>query len=867
MVQLLANLAALLLCLFQYVSNKRREWLYAVVFFLCSLLSAYYWTTYFIIMGDWPNVSGIPTYAGWNLSFLVLFVLLLYMKSPEERRFFHPLMLLPVPLNIWQLIIYLPYGELFNNIYQVLIGTLIVSFSIQSFCWYRANRQSGAPKPYAALAAFLLMLFEFGMWTSSCMYEPIASLYYPFSFLCSASYLFLVRALRRSFADSRSPATTFDPKYQRILKTACAGIVLVCSAGGVFLGIWIRNRLMAHSGELSSRMYDIIPLILFVISLVIETFSVSVILVVYFGQKATENSRLREARQIAERSSALKSEFLANMSHEIRTPINAVIGMNEIIRRESLQARDRMPEIDDTVRGIFADICSYSGIIESAGKNLLAIINDILDISRIESGKFEIREREYRLSAFLNEICDLIGFRAQSRNLYFHVDVDSELPDLLYGDELRVRQVVLNLLNNAVKYTPQGSVTLSVSAESDPSRQEGETVRLVFSVRDTGIGIREEDLGRLFDKFERLDRMENSGVEGTGLGLAICRSLLDMMNGSVRVESVFGKGSLFTVTIPQKIISGEPIGIFHRKAAAAPEASGLSGESFRAPEARILVVDDTRMNLSVAEGLLKNTGIRIDTALSGEVALQLTLTVSYDLILMDQRMPVMDGTETMHRIHSQEGGMNLRTPVVCLTADAVSGAREKYLSEGFSDYLSKPINSQSLRKLLIRLLPPEKIILLGEPEKSGEEEKTAALAAEERFSALRAAGVNVRQGLFHCQYDEQLYRSILWDYGNSAAEKSYLLQQYYEASAWKDYAVLVHAIKSTSGTVGASAVSEAAAGLEAAAKSEDADRIHPGHAPFLTLYRRIAEAVRVFCGGNDSLPPEDGDIIEFLPGE
>ena len=862
-VQLLADLAALVMCLFCYISNKRRAWLYGILFFLSGLLSCYYWTTYLIIMGDWPNVSDLMTYSGWNIAFLVLFILLMHMKSPEERRYFHPLMLLPVPLNIWQLTVYLPYGVLWNNLYQVSINTLTAVFSLQGLLWYRKNRAAGAGKPYVSFAALLIVLFEFSMWTSSCFYPPVGDLYYPFSMLCSISYLILVWAIRRSFSgEGMDAVTSFDRKYQNLLKAASLAIVLAFSVGGVLLGVWMRNVMRRDMDpSAASGLFDIIPIVLFIISLILVAFVVAVIFVVYFGQRAAENNKLREARQVAERSSAAKSEFLATMSHEIRTPINAVMGMNEIVLRESSQARDRLPESSDEVRGIFADICGYAGVIDSAGKNLLSIINDILDISRIEAGKLEIREDSYLLSSVLNDVCNLIGFRAHSRGLAFHVDVEKRLPDNLFGDALRIRQVVLNLLNNAVKYTERGSVTLSVYTDPDAVPADGQTMNLIVSVRDTGVGIRPEDQDKIFNKFERIGLTESGGVEGTGLGLMISRNLLDMMGGTIRVDSVFGEGSVFTVTIPQKVVSAAPIGDFMERFERASAGSDAPGEFFRAPSARVLAVDDTRMNLTVIEGLLKKTEIQIDAASGGKDALRLALSVPYDLILMDQRMPDMDGTETMRLIRAQENGVNRTTPVICLTADAIAGAKERYLAEGFTDYLSKPIDSQALRKKLIAYLPPEKVVLL-----PPEEERDRSAGAEDAFSAL-GPEIDAAQGMMHCRQDEALYRSLLAEFAKDAPERLERLEAAFTAGAWKEYGLLVHSLKSVSGTIGAVRLSDAAAAMEISAKQEDAAALRSGHVPLLALYRQAAGTVRAFCGDpEDSLPDDDG-VLEFMPEE
>ena len=857
-VQLVANLIALLLCLFHYISNKRRGWLIAIGFFVSSLLSCYFWTTYLIIMGKWPDGMDWLSYSGWNLAYFILFFLLMCLKSREELHYFHPLMLLPIPLNIWQLTLYLPYGNLLINLYQVLVGTLLSCFSLQGLLWYRKNRKTAKVKPYTCLAILLFITFEFGMWTFSCLSSPWGDLYYPFSFLCSLDYLFIVWAISRRYTAAGTLASTaIDRRYQRILKISYLGILLAGSVGGVMLGVWMRNVMAGTAGE-SSGAYSVIPVVLYIISLIIVVFTVAVILIVYFGQKAAENNELREARKVAERSSAAKSEFLANMSHEIRTPINAVMGMNEIILRDSLQAVDCLPEDRDRIRGIFSDISGYAGMISNAGKNLLSIINDILDISRIEAGKLEIRESNYRLSSVLYDVCSLIRFRAQSKNLSFTVDVSEQLPDCLFGDGIRIRQILLNILNNAVKYTVRGSVALSVTGTS----QENDTLDLVFSVRDTGVGIRPEDLERLFDKFERVGREETGSVDGTGLGLAIVKNLLDMMGGRIDVDSVYGEGSVFTAALPQKIVSAEPVGNFRDRFESSAENAHAAREFIHAPDARVLIVDDTRMNLTVAEGLLKNTRVRTDCVLSGAEAVQKAMCVPYDLILMDQRMPEMDGTEALRLIRSREGGPNRETPVICLTADAIAGAREKYIAEGFTDYLSKPINSHALRKILMSYLPQEKIVPAEEPE-SG----PVSPVPEDKYASLRPAGIDVSRGLSFCQHDDALYSSVLWEYGSSAGEKADRLQQYYDAGDWKNYTIQVHALKSTSGTIGASRLAEMALCLEHAARDEDMDVLQAEHAGMLSLYRKTADAILAVCSEDTVSPPEEGGVIEFMPDE
>ena len=414
------------------------------------------------------------------------------------------------------------------------------------------------------------------------------------------------------------------------------------------------------------------------------------------------NEDLEEANTRLESASTAKSNFLANMSHEIRTPINAVLGMDEMILRE---CKDKQ-------------ILEYANDIDSAGHQLLSLVNDILDFSKIESGKMELHPVEYELFSVLNDCYNMIFMRAKRKDLKFTVENDPETPAFLYGDEVRIRQIIMNLLTNAVKYTKDGSVRLIVSFR----RIDNDNISLTIAVKDTGIGISEEDQKYLFDSFKRIDEKSNRNIEGTGLGLSITRRFTEMMGGSIGVESVLYEGSKFTVEIPQKIASEGKIGDFserlnrrNERADAEDDASEEkeTKERFTAPHARLLVVDDVRMNLNVVRLLLKNTEAQIDLAASGEECLKYTLLKHYDLILMDHMMPLMDGIEALHRIREQADGLNIDTPVVALTANALVGAQEMYLEEGFASYLSKPVKSTDLEECLLKHLPADKIERLG----------------------------------------------------------------------------------------------------------------------------------------------------------
>ena len=583
-------------------------------------------------------------------------------------------------------------------------------------------------------------------------------------------------------------------------------------------------------------------------------------------KQAYEAKLLKLERDAAEQANQAKSDFLADMSHEIRTPINAVLGMNEMILKECVLKKKETDFDAEEAGEVFDNIYTYAGNIEHAGRNLLSIINDILDFSKIEAGVIAIAESEYTLSSVLNDVSNMINFKAQEKEIRFILDVDESLPDGLYGDEMRVKQIIINVLNNAVKYTPQGSVCLQVRSADNDKKEIGQTIRLVISVQDTGIGIKEEDIEKLFTKFRRVDLNTNSTVEGTGLGLAITHNLLKMMGGSIRVESTYGAGSTFTIVLPQKIVSCEPVGNIRMRFEEYSQTVHSYEETFLAPEARILIVDDTPMNITVAVGLLKDTQIRVRTATSGEEAVILTSAESYDLILLDQRMPRMDGIEVLHQIREQEDNLNRKTPVICLTADAIAGAKERYIAEGFTDYLAKPIDSQKLYQSLIKYLPDEKVINV-QREPAKQDNSAVAAPAKDIYVPLRRIGVKPETGLQYCQQDPSLYHTILKEYARNADEKMQLLHRYYDEGDWKNYAISVHSLKSSSGMIGAKALSDIAARLEASAGAEAKEDINKEHETMTKQYAEIVEAILAAFPETEALTGDDFDGLEFYPDE
>lgn len=548
---------------------------------------------------------------------------------------------------------------------------------------------------------------------------------------------------------------------------------------------------------LSDGITYITTLVLWVFGLLLVLFVIITVYMFIAAEKAKESDELREAKEEAENANKAKSQFLANMSHEIRTPIHGIMGMNEMVLRETQ---------DDNVRG-------YAKNIKHASENLLEIINGILDFSKIEAGRIEIEEGAYSVRGLLNDVVNMVAHIASKKGLEFEVNVDENLPAELYGDVGKIRQVMVNLLNNAVKYTNEGKVTLTVRGNL-----VNDNINLKIKIKDTGIGIKEENIEKLFADFERVDTEKNKDIEGTGLGLAIVNRLIQYMGGRIKVSSEYGKGSTFSVCVPQKIIDRKAIGDY-KMALEAVEISeeGIRTAGFVAPTAKILVVDDHEMNLLVLKNLLKESKAQVTTCGSGKECIDLMIKNSYDVVFLDHMMPEMDGIETLEQLIKKN--LKKDSKIVALTANAIVGVKEMYLSKGFDDYLSKPIDTRNLEKLLLRFIPESKLKEMDAPKLVDNNKKESISDGTDIIQGNNDLEsnlnyINQTTGLKYSSESKEMYKSFLQIYCDFAEDKIEKLTNTYECKQWQDYVTYVHSVKSTSLNIGGEKLSKLAADIE-----------------------------------------------------
>lgn len=523
-------------------------------------------------------------------------------------------------------------------------------------------------------------------------------------------------------------------------------------------------------------------------------------------------NEIKRVRQQAEKANIAKSEFLANMSHEIRTPMNAIIGLNEII----------MEECGDP------SIYAHSKDVQSAARNLLAIINDILDLSKVEAGKMELVYTDYHLKTVVGEVVGMMDMAASKHGLILKYECDETLPCCYNGDEGRIKQILINILNNAIKFTSEGYVKARVTGE--PGSQEDEEL-ITFRVEDTGCGIPEKDLEKIFEDFRQVDSRRNRSVEGTGLGLAIVKHLVELMGGTICVESVYGKGTVVSITIPQKIVDRRPI-------AEMPELSQTERDhikTFTAPDVRVLIVDDNLINRKVARGLLKLYALDLSEAESGPEAIELVRKNRYDIIFMDHMMPVMDGIEATEIIRRDCGENGTFPAIIALTANAMEGMREQFLANGFQDFIAKPLDRKALEQLLVRWIPEER-----------RQEGSAEKANDDTdLSAFRIEGIDIDAASRYYTGDEKGFTELLELYYMDGQRKAALLQEF-AGSDISRYCIEVHGLKSASANIGAMEVSNMARAQENAASQGDTEFITRQFPMLLDVYETLLMNIGLF---------------------
>ena len=551
---------------------------------------------------------------------------------------------------------------------------------------------------------------------------------------------------------------------------------------------------------------------------VVSSASLGVAMYLHFRIYKKQQIFLTQAREEAMEANRAKSTFLANMSHEIRTPINVMLGMNEMILRES-ESRE---------------VVQYAKSVEKAGNYLLSLINNILDITRIESKKLDIIEEKFSLRQLVQEVCLIGAKQAEAKNLEFVVDVEKTLPEYLIGDALHIKQVILNLINNAVKYTKKGKIFLEVCQEEK---------QISFSVKDTGIGIKKEDMEALFDMFMRADIKRHRNIEGSGLGLTIAKELCEQMGGHIQAESIYGKGSNFTVYFPLKDAGTEKIGQWK---VVEGEPVQEKRKKFFASEAQILLVDDSEQNIQVITSLLRRTGVQLDTAASGFECIEKVRNKKYHLIFLDYMMPEMDGIETFHRLKKEVNGQSV--PVIALTTDVSTGIHQHFLSEGFSDYLSKPVMWEKLEELLLQWLPAE---LVSMKNGAGEDWNITEKQLLDLKQKLKKWDIELSEGLRLLSGSISQYRKLAELFVEYYMPNKEQLARSFERlqntqKEIKNMTGLIHTLKSNARAVGAIELYELSFVMEKKGKIQDVNYINKAIPLLFFEWERAVQGICFF---------------------
>lgn len=603
------------------------------------------------------------------------------------------------------------------------------------------------------------------------------------------------------------------------------------------------------------------------IAITIRVFSlylVQILLIILIKKQKTMQRLVEQKIQEAETAGQAKEDFLANMSHEIRTPMNAITGMVELVlRNEHLPEQER----------------EYLYNIQSAGEDLLSIIDDILDVTKIDSGNLEITEEAYEITSIVHDVMNVIQVMLGEKEVELLADIDPDIPAALKGDGVRIKQIMMNLMGNAVKYTEQGKIHLKL--ESEPLEGQDGKINLKVSVADTGIGISEEQMNDLFTVFKQADSRRNRSAGGSGLGLAISRKLIELMHGTLNAESELGKGSTFTFTIVQEVIDAKPCidvdsqvtlqSTMKREAVKKEkERRKKAGRqiTFTAPDAKILIVDDNKVNLKVAEGLLRPYHMNVETADSGSRAIEMVQNEHFDLVFMDHMMPVMDGVDATKIIRELQGEYFQKVAIVALSANAVRGAKEMFLEAGMNDFVAKPIEMRSMDRTLRRWLPEDKII----SNKNAEEAVNREADSTKMNPYLwRMEGIDVSAAMEYACGDADLYREVLSDYRDSIYEKADVIERAVTDKDLEMYTIEVHSLKSTSKSIGAMELSELARKLEECGKSGNWETIIDKTPELLRDYRELYNIIAPYCRVKEQSvtdkKPFDKDELFHLLGQ
>ena len=612
-------------------------------------------------------------------------------------------------------------------------------------------------------------------------------------------------------------------------------LIMVYFAGALMIALHSNRKLMLEYSIVSAviligmaifqmdAISQVCPSQIYYIYLILYAFGMVTLVFMASGIK-NYKQKMEEKQEEAQNALEAKSNFLANMSHEIRTPMNAICGMAQLLSERELGDEES----------------EYVETIQKSSESLLSIINEILDFSKIDSGKMEINEEEYHFNSLIHDVLSIIEFRLKDKSVKLITEINPNIPRIMIGDELRIRQILINLLNNAVNFTHRGSITLKIVWVP----QGSDKGVLEVEVKDTGIGISEENMGKLFKAFGQIDTRKNRNVEGTGLGLAISKNLLELMGGGIWATSTLDYGSTFSFSLPQRVKDSRPSNYKNDHNIVVRQNDEFK-ISFKAPTARVMIVDDNKVNLLVAFEIMKRFGFEATTIDNGSEAFNRIdeHLVTYDMIFMDHMMPFMDGVETTMKIRALDSQYAKEIPIIALTANAIKGVEKQFKDAGMNDYLSKPIHVDQLNDILKKWLPLEKQIRVVDGEEMkpvpSSEAKTKEQREEDLLFSLK--GINIENGIRNCGGNRNVYIQILRTFSSSNLAAG--LESYYEAEDWHNYEVIAHSVKGACRNIGAEDIADKAYKLELAGKKADAAFIRANHKEFLDEYKELISSI------------------------